>query len=299
MKYNILIIFAFAFSLNIDAQKTKTDSTNVNTKTFYSVANLRPVNINKGNYLFSLQNEFVKYYKVYNSQTGSIEKKSDKVVINDVAFNLQTIYGINNKINLIAFIPIIDDHHYSPMLFSKGIGLGDIQIGINYNLINKPEKSFALRFDAGFSTGKSTNLSPEEIALGTGAFSAKLSGTGLYTLNKFDFVYSAYYQLFSKNFSGIDVPDEAGIYAFLYKDYKTEYGKFGLESGINSFIKIPSANFVSGLTLKLFIGARYAYNDKLNISFAIPYTILQQNAFLTKYNTILQFDYLLNKKTEQ
>ncbi|MCD6557262.1 MAG: hypothetical protein J7K64_08730 [Bacteroidales bacterium] len=298
MKYRVLIFIFIAFGLNINAQNKIVDSTQFK-RNFYTSTNVRPVNIEKGNYLFSAQATFKKYYKAFNPQSGSVEKLSDKVVLNDAALNLTAIYGIGNKINLIAFLPIKDFHHYSPMNFSKGIGTGDITIGGNYNLLNNSANAVSLRLDFGFPTGKSANLSMQDISLGTGAFTSRLTAEGLHSFKKTDFIYAAYYEYRTPNSSGINIADETGIYAFFQNNFTTEYGNFGFEYGLIGNIQIPAADISGNITAQLFIGANYAYNENINIRLSVPYTVFQQNAFLTDYTALLQFDYLLNKNKKQ
>ncbi len=297
MKNKILTIVLILISLRLSAQDTIPDSL-IQIKPFYSFTNLRPINISKGNFLFTFDAGFPKFHKVFDQKTSSMEKASDKVVYNEMNLNLNAIYGISSKLNLIAEIPFLDYHFITPMMYFKGIGLGDIRIGVNYNVWSKEKSALSTRIDAGFPTGKSEKLQVGELSRGLGAFMAKASVAGYRNIKKSNLVYSAYYEYRLPNSSGVDVADEASLYLFMQKYFDTDYGYWGIEYGLEGNTQINGSNFTKKINADLFLGGYYAYSKDFLIHFSLPYTIYQYDAFLTKYSINVKLDYSINKRNK-
>ena len=294
MKNRLLVVFLSFLSFSLYAQDTIQDNL-IFRRDFYSTTSLRPVNIPKGEMFFSLNAAFPKYFKVYNPQSASIDKISPKVVYNEMNLCLTSIYAITSKLNIIAYIPFSDHHYYTPVMYLKGIGLGDIRLAVNYNFLNNEKSSMSALLEVGVPTGKNQNLSAGELPLGSGAFIGKAEFSGLKDFEKWQLIYSLAYEYYSVNSAGIDVPDLIHTSVFAQKTYRTNYGNFGVEGGTQIFAQ-PSSAFSNTINADLFAGAYYAYTNNFNIHIAFPYTIYQNTVFLTKYNMVVQLDYKLKRK---
>ncbi|RLD89024.1 MAG: hypothetical protein DRJ09_07290, partial [Bacteroidetes bacterium] len=198
-------------------------------------------------------------------------------------------------------LPVVDIHHYSPMGIQKGIGLGDVQLGAVWQLLNGTgtRKDFlSLELKTTFPTGKST-MTAQDYPTGLGVFRFMLSVNGLHKFNKFDLWYSGYYE-YRTNHSDITTGDETGLFVTLQKTFPTEIGHFGVEGGLNTYYNFTDYKNGSEIpnskdyAVNLYVGGWYKYLNLMYIRFGVPYSVFQNNAWMTKYKVMIQFDFMLN-----
>ncbi len=295
-----LALFAFT---TVTAQDIERQQAVKQDSLFYqSVYNLRPVLINKHQMLVNFQLDFPRYYKVYNPKQNSLAKVPSVVVLNEFYFNTFFTYGISDKWNVYAVLPVVDVHHYSPMIFKSGIGFGDIQLGIDYQLLGKKSnrKDFlSLELKNTLPTGKYKNLSNTDYPTGLGSFRFMLALNGLHKFKALDLWYTAYYE-YRTNHSGLSIGDETGFFITLQKSFPTSLGDFGIEGGLNSYYNFKDSNQGKEIpnskdyTVNLYAGGWYKYLDKFYLRFGVPYAVYQNNSWMTKYQVMIQFDYLIN-----
>lgn len=251
--------------------------------------------------LLNFQFDFPRYYKVYNPKQQAIAKVPSVVVLNEFYFNTYFTYGISDKWNVYAVLPIADIHHYSPMIFKSGIGLGDVQLGIDYQLLGNKGKGkdyLSLEFKTTFPTGQYKNLSNTEYPTGLGSFRFMPAINGLHRFSSFNLWYTAYYE-YQTNHSGLSIGDETGLFATIQKDIPTKVGDFGIEGGLNSYYNFKDTNQGKEIpnskdySVNLYVGGWYKYLSKFYIRFGVPYTVYQNNSWMTKYQVMIQFDYLI------
>ena len=308
MKKKKILLFGWLILFNIliiNAQEISSEHNSVLNKTTHpslSVFNLHPQLLNKGKIMVQFRADFPHYYKVYNPQFGKVGKISDKVVMSESFFNTYGTYGLSDKWNLFVLLPIADVHHYSPMGIVSGVGLSDVCAGADYqikNLHQDHKNSLAARITLGFPTGSYKNLGTTDYPIGLGSFSVQGALTGLRRYQQFDMIYSVYYE-YRTNHSGKQIGDETGLYLALQKGYQTEYGNFGLEGGLNSYWNFSDKQNGQTLpnsedtALNVYVSAWYQYFNKLTLRFGVPWTVYQNNAFMTQYRVFVQLDYFIN-----
>ena len=142
--YKLLVIVLSFVSFRLLGQTVDVDSLQTDTLPFLSVTNLHPSVLQKNKWLLAMNARFPRYYKMYNGMTGTIDKLSDMVVINEAYFNFYGLYGLSKKMDISVTLPVNDIHHYSPMSFVSGKGLGDIRTGIIYSLVTADSSKSSL-----------------------------------------------------------------------------------------------------------------------------------------------------------
>ncbi len=269
-----------------------------------SVLNLRPVMLSKQRILFSLQAEYPEFYKYSNSKSGKIERVPETSVLNEAYYFGHIYYGLTDRINLVAILPVTSIHHYSPFATIIGKGFGDFEIGGRYKLLYPKNSGNSLNagLTIGFPTGKYKNLSLNEYPLGLGAFRFKGDITGLHRLKNLNMIYSVYYEYRTNNSEGLHVGDETGACLTFQKEINTEYGNFGIEGGVYGFWNLKDQKngtnipYSDDYAANLFIGAWYNYLKDFYLRFGVPYTIYQTKSWLTKYEVLIQLDYYFDFK---
>ena len=300
----LLFIIRPSYGQNIE---TLQDTGSFQKPVFLSVSNLRPITFNKQRILFRLQAEYPKFYKYLNFKSGKTERVTESTVLNEAFYFGHIVYGFTNRINLFVILPLASVHHYSPAGTFIGKGLGDIEIGGIYSLLNPKsrENSLTSSLSLGFPTGKYKNRDINDLPLGLGAFRFKGDVTGLHRFKNLDLIYSIYYEYRTPNSVGLEVGDETGAYLTLQKQLNTSYGNFGLEGGaFGSWNFKDKKNGTSiantdDYTANLFIGAWYNYLKDFYIRFGVPYTIYQNKSWLTKYEVLIQLDYHFELKNNK
>jgi hypothetical protein len=310
-KKKIILLFALllfiirpTYGQNIE---TLQDTDSFQRPVFLSVSNLRPITLNKQRILFSLQADYPRFYKYLNFKSGKTERVSESTVLNEAYYFGHIVYGFTNRINLFVILPLASVHHYSPAGTIIGKGLGDIEIGGVYSLLDPKnrENSLTSSLSLGFPTGKYKNMDINDYPLGLGAFRFKGEITGLHRFRNLDMIYSIYYEYRTHNSVGLEVGDETGAYLTLQKQLNTSYGNFGLEGGaFGSWNFKDKKNDTSiahtdDYTANLFIGAWYNYLKDFYIRFGVPYTIYQNKSWLTKYEVLIQLDYHFELKNNK
>ena len=281
-------------------EQGKNDSTAVNTVFYQSVYNLRPVLLKKNKMLLNTRLDFPRFYKMYYAKQQAIDKVSPYMVMNEFYFNTYFTYGLSDKVNLYTVIPIADIHHYSPMGIQKGVGFGDAQLGATYQITNADTgKNFlSAELKTTFPTGK-TDYSMQDYPTGLGSFRFMAAINGLTKLTRCNLWYTGYYE-YRTNHSGITAGDETGLFVTLQKPFNFSVGKFGIEYGLNGYynfsdsksgVEIPNTQ---DYAVNLYAGGWYRYLEKVYIRFGVPYTVYQNAAWLTRYQVMLQLDFLLN-----
>jgi len=266
-----------------------------------SIFNVRPILLNKGQLLFSFQTALPNYYKSFSSATGKPEKLPSYMVLSEAYFNGYITYGLTQKWNLFLTLPFNDIHHFSPMGEISGVGVGDIETGVDYQLFGgnqNSENSLATRLSFGFPTGHYQNLSKNDYPLGSGSFRFQAAISGIHWYNKIQMIYSAYYE-FRTNRLEINTGDEAGAYLIFRKPLITPFGSFGLEGGTLTYWNFADKKNGTVLpntrdyNINLYAGAWFQYLKKFNLRFGIPYSVFQNKSWMTQYRIMLQIDYLL------
>jgi len=310
-KKNILLMFGLllilikpSFEQSIAALP---DTVIIQKPVFISVLNLRPVTLNKQRILFSLQAEYPRYYKYLNLKSGITERVSESTVLNEAYYFGHVVYGFTDRINLFAILPLASIHHYSPVRTIIGKGLGDIELGGNYSLLDPKnrENNLTSGLAIGLPSGKYKNIGLNDYPLGLGAFKFKGDVTGLHRFNNMDMIYSIYYEYRTHNSKGLEVGDEAGAYLTLQKQLNTNFGNFGLEGGAYGSWNLKDKKngsyipYSDKYAANLFVGAWYNYLKDFYIRFGLPYTIYQNKTWLTKYEVLIQLDYHFELKNNK
>ena len=293
----ILLYGNTAFSQENDATYQENDS--VNNPLYLNGYGLHPVLLQKKQYLVQLGIVSPHYYKWYNQKSGSIEPLSPKMVISETYFSGNLNYGLSDKLNLRLLLPVTDLHYYSPMGISKGIGFGDIKAGIDWNPFSSSQSgktNYTLGFTVGFPTGKHYNLEQGNLPLGNGAFELKGNFTGLYRASNFNIIYSAYYSYLT-NHKSITKGNESGAFMVFQKPFNTKVGKLGVETSLYGYydnadkengIEIPNTQ---NYGVDLGVGVWFKYLDDFMLRLYVPYSIYQNNAWLTRYKVNLEISY--------
>lgn len=267
-----------------------------------SVLNLQPVTLNKQKILFSLQADYPEYYKYLNLKNGKTERVSDYKALNEAFYFGHISYGLTDRINLFAILPVASIHHYSPTATIIGKGFGDFKIGVRHNLFN--QKNFANSLTSGaaitFPTGKYKNIRSDDYPIGLGAFEFKGDITGMHRINNLNMIYSVYYEFRTKNSEGLNVGDETGAFLTFQKQIDTRYGNFGIEGGTYGHYNFKDKKndsyipYTDDYEVNLYFGAWYNYLKDFSLRFGIPYTLYQNKSWLTKYEVLIQLDYHFN-----
>jgi hypothetical protein len=271
---------------------------------FISVLNLQPVTLSKNRILFSFQAEYPEFYKYLNQKNGKTERVSETTVLNEAYYYGLAFYGLTDRINLFAILPLTSIHHVSPSATIIGKGFGDFEIGGRYNLRNSKnfENSLTSGITIGFPTGKYRNIGTYDYPIGLGAFRIKGDVTGLKRLKILDMIYSVYYEYRTNNSEGLHVGDEMAAYLTFQKQINTKYGNFGLEGGAYGFYNFKDKKnaafipYTDNYNANLFVGASYNYLKDFYLRFGVPYTIYQNKSWLTKYTALIQLDYYFDLK---
>jgi hypothetical protein len=280
------------------------DSGFVKKPVFISVLNLRPVTLNKQRILFSMQAEYPEFYKYFNPKSGKTERVSESSVLNEAYYYGHIVYGLTDRTNLFAILPVASIHHYSPSATIIGKGFGDFALGGNYSLLESKnfENSLTSGMVIGFPTGRYKNMDSNDFPLGLGAFKFKGDVTGLHRFTSLDMMYSVYYEYRTNNSEGLNVGDEAGAYLTFQKQFNTSYGNFGIEGGAYGLWNLKDKKkgtyipHTDDYTANLFIGAWYNYLKDFDIRVGIPFSIYQNKSWLTKYEVLIQLDYYFDLK---
>jgi len=298
----IFFVFLTFLTFKIYSQNTQnTDTILHDTITYVSVQNLRPVLLKKGGIQFSLGIDFPRFYKSYNSKTKRMEKINPHFIFNETYFNGYFTYGLTDKVNIYGILPVVNIHHYTPMKIQEGVGFGDIKIGMDYQIVGIKDSSddvLSAELRVTLPTGRHDNLAPTDYFTGNGSFGFMLLLNGLHKFDKNNLWYSVYYD-YRTNHHGIQAGDETGIFLTMQHPYYTKFGNFGLEYGTyfyyNFYDKISGniSPMTRDYSANLYLGAWYKYLDKYYIRFGVPYSVYQNGAILTKYQVMVQFDYLI------
>ncbi len=297
-----MIIF-FLSGPVLDAQRKSPDSTAIkypaNNPYFVNSYPLQPVLLPEKSFKVLFNTDIPHYFKWYAPSSGKPEKLSDKMVINEANFNAGGYYGLSNRINLFLSVPIRDVHYYSPMGVRSGTGFGDIQTGISYSLIpfgEKEKNSLSTGLTLGFPSGKYKNLGDDDAALGEGSFRFKGDLTGLVRMDKYNLIYSVYYE-YRTNHSGMHIGDETGVYTILQKPFNTPLGHFGVEASAYAYWKFK--NTFEGNTVMnsedyavhLGAGGWYNFIGNFYLRFNVPFAVFRNKAWFTQYRVMVQLDY--------
>jgi hypothetical protein len=271
---------------------------------FISVLNLLPVTLSKNRILFSFQAEYPEFYKYLNQKNGKTERVSETTVLNEAYYYGRAVYGLTDRMNLFAILPVASIHHYSPSATIIGKGFGDFEMGGRYHLLFSEnfENSLTLGVTIGFPTGKFKNIGSNAYPLGLGAFEFKGDVTGLHRFKNLDMIYSVYYEYRTKNSQALQVGDQTGAYLTFQKQINTKYGNFGIEGGAFGYWNLKDKKdgafipYTDDCTANLFVGASYNYLKDFYLRFGVPYTIYQNKSWLTKYTALIQLDYYFDLK---
>lgn len=296
----IFIVLLMGLFIQVSAYAQKTEPAN-NPLALNSYG-LHPVLVKKDQWLIQFSVNIPHYYKWYSASAGKPEPVSPKMVFNEAYFKGMVSYGLSSQLNLNVVLPVNDLHYYSPMGIEKGIGLGDMQVGLNMNLLNnnkKTDNNLTGGISIGIPTGKYYNLKPGRLPLGTGSVSFQANLTGLHKTGKLNLIYSAYYT-FLTNHSSLITGNETGGYFIIQEPFNTKVGQFGLEASSYGYYKGANkfkSNHVSVPNTKnygvdLGIGGWFNYQKNLSIRVNVPFTIFQNKAWFTRYQVLTQIDYL-------
>lgn len=310
-KKMILLLFASMLVIirHTSGQNPGVQQDNLLTKkqVFISVLNLRPVTISKRRILISFQAKYPEFYKYFNPKSGKTERVPETSALNEAYYFGHVVYGITDRFNLFTILPMSSVHHYSPARTITGKGFGDIALGGTYSLLDaeNTENSLTSRVTIGFPTGKYKNIGPNDYPLGLGSFNFKGDVTGLHRFNSLDMIYSAYYEYRTNNSEGLQIGDETGAYLTFQKQINTNYGNFGFEGGAYGFWKFKDemdgtyTSHSDNYTGNIFIGASYNYLKDFYLRVGVPYTIYQNQSWLTKYEVLIQLDYYFDFKNNK
>ncbi|HFX17906.1 MAG TPA: hypothetical protein ENK64_02030 [Flavobacteriales bacterium] len=267
---------------------------------FMSSYNIKPQLLKKGHYWLNVSADIPRYFKYYNGMTHQIEDKLPVVVINDTYFNANILYGLNDQWNMYLNVPFTDSHHYSPMLFQKGIGFGDVKTGLVYGNLFKTDKHFlSLETRLTLPTGIYKH-DPEIINTGNGAYALMLGINGLekFSNSHWQMAYQGYFDYRLSKEDMITKGHAFGANLLFQRPFHTKNGYFGWENAIQFNRQFPDQMNGQDLPMtdlteiNLSTGGWYKFLDKFYLRFTLPYTIYQNDTYFTKHSFILQLDYL-------
>ncbi len=269
---------------------------------FISTYQFHPQLLGEKTWLIDLSTDIPKFFKYFNPKMKKITPKMPVVVLNEAYFNAHILYGSNSKLNLYANLPFLDLHHYSPMMFQKGVWFGDIQTGVVYGNLLSGLHHLTLEAQINWPTGI-YKQKPQILNTGRGAFGIQVGLNGLENLqtkaDAWQLAYHAYFDYFI-SLDNIDKGFETGGTALFPKPYHTKFGYFGLENALNFQMHTPYKTGTmtlpnSGLTqLDVSLGGWYEFLNNCYLRLTIPYTLYQNKAYLTKYSVVMQLDYKFN-----
>ncbi|MCD6577989.1 hypothetical protein J7L48_00770, partial [bacterium] len=253
--------------------------------------------------MFNLGLRFPEYFKDYNGMTGKIEDVNPNILLNESYFNGLFTYGLSDNFNIYGIVPIVNIHHYSPMIFKEGVGLGDIKIGGDYQLVklkeNNPDYAMSIEIKFSFPTGQYDDLTASDYPTGRGNYGIGFFLNSVHMFNTANFLWTAYYD-YRTDYNGIQSGDETGLFLIMQHPFNTSFGNFGIEYGSHLYYKF--ADEKGGIDLPnsedysvdFYLGGWYEYLDDFYFHFGVPHSLYQNGEFFTKYQIIVQFDYLIN-----
>ncbi len=266
---------------------------------FISTYKFHPQLLAKKQWLIDFSTHIPKFFKYYNPKAGKIAPKMPVVVLNEAYFNAHILYGVSPKINLFVNLPFVSLHHYSPMMFQKGVGFGDVETGLVFGNLLKGNHYLTVEAQINWPTGIYL-LKKQVLNTGMGAFGLQAGLSGLENLqNKsgaWQLAYHAYFD-YLISLDKIQKGPAAGATLLFRKPFHTAYGYFGLENAWDfqyrsAFKAGPKTLPMTGLMqFDLSIGGWYEFLKHWYLRMAVPYTLYQNKAFLTKYSVVFQLDY--------
>lgn len=297
------LLFSLLIGNKLWGQVQSEDQTGKQPEDFFiSTYHFYPQLLNQKQWLIDFSTDMPKFFKYYNPRSRKIEKKLPVVVLNEAYFHAHILYGLGAKLNLFVTLPLADLHHYSPMIFQKGVGLGDIQTGMVYGNLLSGKHHLAMEAMLSWPTG----IYKHDMAVlntGKGAFGFQVGVNGLENfqpkVDAWQFAYHAYYNYLVST-DNIDKGAETGVTVIFRKPYHTKYGYFGIENALNfqyhtgykaGPMLLPNTDLTQ---FDLSIGGWYEFLNNFYLRLAVPYTLYQNKAYLTKYTVVMQLDYKFN-----
>lgn len=266
---------------------------------FISTYQFHPQLLGKKSWLVDFSTDIPKFFKYFNPKMKKIAPKMPVVVLNEAYFNAHFLYGLNSKLNLYANLPFSDLHHYSPMMFQKGVWFGDLQTGVVYGNLLSGAHYLTIEGQINWPTGI-YKQNPQVLNTGRGAFCIQAGLNGLEQLqtkpDAWQLAYHAYFD-YLISLDKIKKGPEAGATFLFRKPFHTQYGYFGIENALDVQYHTPykaGPNIVpmTGLMqLNVGIGGWYEFLNNFYLRLTVPYTVFQNKAFLTKYSVVMQLDY--------
>ncbi len=298
--YNVLAVLLLWTAGNAFAQTQPEKGAGKQPDDFFiSTYTFHPQLLARKAWLIDFSSDITKFFKYYNPMAGKIAPKMPVVVLNEAYFNAHIAYGLSAKVNLFVDLPFADLHHYSPMMFQKGVGFGDVQTGLVFGNLLKGNHHLSVEAQISWPTGIYM-LKKQVLNTGRGAFGLQAGLSGLENLQTradgWQLAYHAYYN-YLISIDKIKKGPEAGATLLFRKPYHTRYGYFGMENGWDFQYRTPykagpKTLPMTGLTqFNVSIGGWYEFLKHWYLRMAVPYTLYQNKAFLTKYSIIFQLDY--------
>lgn len=290
---SVYVVVLLSFSLLPQLAKAQLE--------YSSIFGIQKATLTPGNLYFNIAGDMMNYLKIYDDSKHSYVTKPSSMVFNDVSLKSFFGYGLTQRLSLFTEIPLQSVHVYSlnPALIGKGFG--DIKLGGTINLLNDQKGSDV---DAVVSTtlpvAANTPPAKGEYPLGINALQLTLSVDGYTPLGAYGLQYSAYYNSVG-NDGALNYGDWTGIYLLLNKDSETPFGTFSFVAGLNAAYKIDdqlsgkSVNGTNDNYLSVLASVRYFYDQNLDFTIGIPYTVYQKNTWFTKYSVLLGVDFQISR----
>ena len=252
------------------------------------------------------QNHWVfRGYWINNDYTKMWSPVEDKMV--DTPSNLdftsnvvwgKVRYGITNKLTFILNVPYVRKSLIKNNLEKSGSGLSDVIGALLYKFYSNKKDRFLLSalFFTKSPVGKSTDLLPNELPLGTGSFDYGASILPEKEFGRWDLRLSAFYLIRGNNNTGIDLGD---VMSFAWSTAYNFSKKLIFENTF--YYKRIFENSKAGKNLtdsdtylfQIIPAIQYRFGSSFFVQAVLPVNLIQKRPFGNPYETWLGLYYMI------
>ncbi len=213
----------------------------------------------------------------YNPSRDEMESLPEGMKLKAETFVLKLRYGITNRITAIANLPLISKSFTTESFSKSSTGLGDCVGALLFKIHHDKRQRFLSSFLlwAKFPTARTSNLSPQELPLGTGSYDYGFAFLPEKELGKWDLRWSVFYKVRGKDYRGEDLANEITL------SWSTAYNL--------SYRTIPEVSLVYNRTLSSSGPAYYYLKAVAGVQFRLMRTFLLQAVFLKNITAKLPF----------
>lgn len=238
----------------------------------------------------------------YNEMWNSVEGKMVDTPGNlDFTTNVvwgKVRYGITNNLTFILNVPYVHKSLVKNSMEKSGSGLGDVIGALLYKFYHNKKKRFllsALLFTKS-PAGKSKDLMPDELPLGTGSFDYGASILPEKEFGKWDLRFSAFYLNRGKNDIDVDLGDVMSFsWSTAYNFSKrlifenTFYYKRVFENSKNG----TSITNSDAYQFQIIPAVQYRFGNSFFVQAVLPINLIQKRPFGNSYETWFGLYYMI------